>query len=92
MVYIIQALATLLLVLVPVLSLSGCNSAPSQSILGSFFPSWMLCAVIGIILTVVTHVIFVKAGVDEFIPAKPSVYIILAVSLTFFTWLARFGQ
>jgi len=80
------------LIPVAILLLTGCNSAPSQNILGSFFPSWMLCAVIGIVLTVVAHVIFVKTGVDEFIPAKPSMYIILAVSLTFFTWLAWFGH
>jgi len=52
----------------------------------------MLCAVFGIGLTIVSHGIFVKAGVDEFIPAKPAIYILLAVSLTFFTWLLWFGH
>jgi hypothetical protein len=88
----IQALAALLLALFPVFSLSGCNSAPSQNILGSFFPSWMLCAVFGIGLAIISHGIFVKTGVDEFIPAKPVIYLLLAVSLTFFTWLAWFGH
>ncbi len=42
------------------LSLAGCGAAPSLDILGSFFPSWMLCAVLGIVLAVATHLIFVK--------------------------------
>jgi esterase/lipase superfamily enzyme len=32
--------------------LSGCGSAPSRNILGSYFPSWMICALIGLSATV----------------------------------------
>ena len=31
--------------------LSGCSSAPSRNILGSYFPSWMICALIGMVWT-----------------------------------------
>jgi hypothetical protein len=30
--------------------LDGCNGAPSRNILGSYFPSWMVCALVGIAL------------------------------------------
>ncbi len=50
------------------ITLSACNRAPSQNILGSYFPAWMLCAFFGIILTVIAHIIFAKIGIEEFIP------------------------
>ena len=74
------------------LALSACNRAPSQNILGSYFPAWMLCAAIGIVLTVIAYNIFVRTGIDEFIPLKLLVYICLAISLTFFIWLIWFGN
>src|SRR5277367_2044573 len=32
------------------LLIAGCSRAPTFNILGSFFPSWILCGVIGILL------------------------------------------
>ena len=44
------------------IGLAGCNDAPSQTILGSYFPSWMLCALVGIGAAVVARLLFVAAG------------------------------
>jgi hypothetical protein len=74
------------------MTLSACNSSPVQSIVGSYFPAWMLCAIFGIILTVIIYVLFVKIHVDEHIPAKILVYVGLAISLTFILWLILFGN
>ncbi len=30
------------------MSVTGCSAAPSQNILGSYFPSWMICALAGL--------------------------------------------
>ncbi len=80
------------IILIITFSLLGCNSAPSQNILGSYFPSWMLCALIGIVLTIIVHIALIKTGIDEFILAKLFVYVSLAISFTFFTWLFWFGN
>jgi hypothetical protein len=74
------------------LAFSACNSSPSQNIVGSYFPAWMICALIGIILTVIIYVCFSKIGIDEFIPAKLLIYVALAFSLTFIIWLVWFGN
>jgi hypothetical protein len=74
------------------LFLTSCSSAPSRDILGSFFPSWMLCAVIGIISSAVLHKVFVKFGFDQTIPAKLLIYILLAATITFLIWLIWFGN
>lgn len=40
------------LLLAPLL-LSGCSRAPSFDILGSFFPAWLVCFVIAVVLTAI---------------------------------------
>ena len=41
--------------LLPTISLTGCGRAPSFDILGSFFPAWLLCFVVAILLTVLSR-------------------------------------
>jgi hypothetical protein len=74
------------------LFLSSCHSAPSRDIFGSYFPSWMLCSVVGITLAVIVRLIMIRIRVDEFIPRKVLVYVSFGVSLTFLTWLIWFGN
>ena len=38
-----------------ILSLTGCGRAPSFDILGSFFPAWLVCLVVAILLTVLSR-------------------------------------
>jgi hypothetical protein len=73
-------------------TLSACNASPVQSVVGSYFPAWMLCAVFGIISTLIIYVIFVKINIDPFIPAKLLIYLGLAISLTLLSWLLLFGN
>jgi YtcA family len=37
------------------LSLTSCGRAPSVDILGSFFPAWLICFVVAILLTVISR-------------------------------------
>jgi len=37
------------------LSLTGCGRAPSFDIFGSFFPAWLVCFVVAILLTVLAR-------------------------------------
>jgi YtcA family len=36
-------------------SLTGCGRAPSFDILGSFFPAWLVCFVVAIVVTVLSR-------------------------------------
>jgi hypothetical protein len=38
--------------------LSGCSFSPSVNLLGSYFPAWILCCMIAIAFTAVTHLLF----------------------------------
>lgn len=67
--------------------LSGCSSAPSRNILGSYFPSWMICALIGMGATVVVRAVLAKAGIDEQLPMPIVVYLAFATAFSLATWL-----
>jgi len=73
------------------LSAAGCSRAPSFNILGSFFPAWILCGVIGILLTVVVRVLFVRANFERELSPLILIYPCLAAFLTFSIWLLFFS-
>jgi hypothetical protein len=68
-------------------TVAGCSAAPSQSILGSYFPTWMICALIGLVVTVVLRQVFATIGVDRTLPAPLLVYLAIAIAASFATWL-----
>src|SRR6266850_468931 len=47
---------------------------PSINLLGAFFPSWMLCVLIGVALTLVGHRALAAAGLDEWVGPRGIVY------------------
>jgi|GEM_PF-636407 len=76
------------------LILSACvNSpaAPAIPIFGSYFPAWIIAAVIGIIATIVIRLLLVAAGIDEHLPVPLLVYLSLALLCGIGAWFALFG-
>src|ERR1700734_2708310 len=69
------------------LLLSGCDGAPSRNILGSYFPSWMVCALAGIALALIARAIFKASGLLEEIPVPFVVMLAIACAGTFPIWL-----
>jgi hypothetical protein len=63
---------------------------PQINIIGSFFPSWMLCAAIGIVAAVLMRHLFVVAGVDPYLGPRSLVYGCLALLVTLVLWLSLF--
>jgi hypothetical protein len=73
-----------------VMLLSGCSRAPTFNILGSFFPAWILCGVIGILLTVAVREIFVRTKFEQELSPLILVYPCLSAFFTFTLWLLFF--
>jgi YtcA family len=71
--------------------LVGCSRAPSFNILGSFFPSWILCGVIGILLAVASRLFFVRVKLEAQLKPLILVYPCLALFFTFTLWLLFFS-
>jgi len=70
---------------------TGCSREPTLNILGSFFPAWILCGVIGIVLTVAVRLSFVRLKFERDLWPLPLVYPCLAAFFTFTTWLLFFS-
>jgi hypothetical protein len=72
----------------PILGLlSGCDGAPSRNILGSYFPSWMVCALVGIALAIAARAIFKASGLLGELPVPFVVMLAIACAGTFAMWL-----
>jgi YtcA family len=69
------------------LGLSACDGAPSRNILGSYFPSWMVCAIGGIVAAVIARSIFKATGLLAELPAPLPVLLAIGCAVTFGIWL-----
>jgi hypothetical protein len=67
--------------------LAGCDGAPSRNILGSYFPSWMVCALIGLALALAARTIFKALGILNELPVPAVVMLAIGCAGTFAIWL-----
>ena len=79
------------LALAPVVALTGCERAPSFSIAGSFFPDWILCCLVGILMAVGAYRLFVGLKMEGNVQPAILIYPCIALSSAVTLWLAIFG-
>ena len=77
--------------LATILLATGCSREPTFNILGSFFPAWILCGVIGTLLAVLVRLLFVRLKFEQELWPLLIVYPCLAACFTFTTWLLFFS-
>ena len=63
---------------------------PQINVIGSFFPSWMLCAAIGIGVAVLARWLFLRLGVDAYLGPRVLVYPSLVILVTLVLWVTLF--
>ena len=69
----------------------GCSRSPSIDVLGSYFPAWIACCIIGIVLAVATYFILVRLELEPAIPLKTLVYPCAAAAYTFLAWIVFYS-
>jgi hypothetical protein len=75
------------------LMLTGCGAnghSPTIDILGSYFPAWIICIVLGLALTLITRQVLVGLKLNTHLHPAPLVYISMLVFFTLTLWLAFF--
>ena len=72
----------------PVPLLVGCSRAPAIDIVGSFFPAWLVCFIVAIVLTALVRLLLVRLRVKVALPML--VYPGLLALFTFALWLVFF--
>jgi hypothetical protein len=73
------------------IEIAGCRRAPTFNILGSFFPSWLICLFAGIILAVIASRIFARFALDKEILWPIVVYPCLTLFFASVLWLILFS-
>jgi len=67
---------------------TSCSRAPSFDILGSFFPAWLVCLALGLLLTVAARWLLLRARIVLALPILT--YPSLTALFTFALWLGLF--
>ena len=71
------------------LLLASCSRAPSFDILGSYFPAWLICLTLGVVLTVVVRWLLLRFQIGVVFPIV--VYPSLTALFAFGMWLVFYG-
>jgi YtcA family len=72
-------------------ALTGCRRSPTFNILGSFFPSWLICLFAGIIFAVISNHLFVRFSLDKEILWPVVLYPCIALFSACALWLIFFS-
>lgn len=75
----------------PALALTGCKRAPTFNILGSFFPSWLICLFAGIVLAALVNRILARFALDKELLWPVLVYPCLSILFACTLWLIFFS-
>ncbi len=66
--------------------------SPSLPLFGAYFPSWLVCAGVGVLGAAVIRVVFIRFGMDEILPWRLLVYTCLAIIIGLAMSLVVFGR
>ena len=78
------------LVLLLILLLGGCAHSPTVDVLGSYFPAWMLCIIVGLVSTLIVRLLLIGVGIYVHLRLKPVLFSSTAIFFTLAVWLAFF--
>ncbi len=76
------------LVILAALLLADCSRAPSFDVIGSFFPAWLVCLIVAIVLTVLARWLFSRLRIALAPPIL--IYPSLTALFAFALWLIFF--
>jgi len=72
------------------LALAGCD--PVVNIAGANFPAWLLCGIVGAVLTTALQPLFAAIGIEPHLGPRPLIYSCLAVLLGCTVYLLFFNR
>jgi len=83
---------TMLLLLPTISLLGGCAHSPTVDVLGSYFPAWMECIILGLVGTLIVRLVLIGFGIYAHLHVKPLVLSCMAIFLTLAVWLVFFNN
>jgi hypothetical protein len=64
----------------------GCSGAPSATIAGAYFPAWLLCALVAVVVAIASRGLMVATGLSNVIPLQLIVCVSLGVIAALLMW------
>ena len=72
----------------PLVAVASC--APVVQVAGAAFPGWMLCVLVGALLTLAARHALAALGLEPHLRPRPLVYLCVGLTFSFATWLLFF--
>ena len=69
---------------------AGCSGPPTFNVLGSYFPSWLVCLAISIVLTFLAHAFVTRKALTDRLWPLPVIYSSLVCLFSCTLWLIFF--
>jgi hypothetical protein len=80
------------LLLPAIFLLGGCAHSPTVDVLGSYFPAWMLCIIVGLVSTLIVRLLLIGVGIYAHLRLKPVIFSCTAIFFTLAVWLVFFNN
>jgi len=64
--------------------------SPTLDVLGSYFPAWMVCIILGLVLTVVARQLLIGLKLNAHLRPVSLVYLCMMILWTMAVWLICF--
>lgn len=71
-------------------ALQGCSRSPSFNVLGSYFPGWIFCIAVSVLVTALLRLLLKRMRWEEKLPLLPLFYFTLALLIACMIWLICF--
>src|SRR4030095_8860286 len=85
-----RRLAMVLLVLSVTWCRAWAGNSPTIDVLGSYFPAWLICIVIGLGLTIIARLLLIALKLNTHLYPAPIVYSCLLVIFSMVSWLVLY--
>lgn len=73
------------------LTLAGCSHAPEYSIFGSFFPVWIFCSFVGLLLAMGARAVIARTAIADHLAAPVLLYLGMATFFACVLWLLLYS-
>jgi hypothetical protein len=85
-----RAFRTKLLLLPAILLWGGCAYSPTVDVLGSYFPAWMECIILGLACALIVRLLLIALGIYAHLRLKALMFPCVAMVFALGVWLIFF--
>lgn len=67
--------------------LAGCGGSHVINVLGSYFPVWLLCMILGVAAAFLSRALFLRFKIEPYVGPLPLIYLCVVIAISCLTWL-----